>query len=58
MSQNNKIIITNLGGTSGQLSMSDGMEVELRPPKLSSPSDQLSPKHMIEIGRASCRERV
>ena len=54
MSQNNKIIITNLGSTSGQLSMSDGMEVELRPPKLSSPSDQLSPKHMIGMAWSTC----
>lgn len=54
MSQNNTINIVNLGGTSGKLSMSDGMQVDLLPPKLANPSDQLSPKHMIGMAWSTC----
>lgn len=54
MSNKNIINVINKGGTSGELEISDGMSFELKPPKLSNPSDQLSPKHLIGMAWSTC----
>lgn len=50
----NPINLTNTKGTSGQIKASDGMTVDLKPPAIESPSDQLSPKHLIGMAWSTC----
>ncbi len=54
MSNKNIINVTNLGGTSGSLDFSDGMNVDLKPPVIKNPSEQMSPKHLIGMAWSTC----
>lgn len=54
MSNKNIIKVTNTNGTSGEIEISDGMSFDLKPPKLSNPSEMLSPKHLIGMAWSTC----
>lgn len=54
MSNKNLIEVVNEGGISGNLKVSDGMAFDLKPPTLSNPSDQLSPKHLMAMAWSTC----
>lgn len=50
----NPISLTNTNGTSGKIEASDGMNIALKPPALTEPSDQLTPKHLVGMAWATC----
>ena len=54
MSNKNIVSITNIGGTSGSIESSDGMMIDLEPPKINQNGDQLSPKHLIGMSWSTC----
>ncbi len=54
MANKNLINVTNLGGTSGSLDFSDGMKIDLQPPAIENPSEQMSPKHLIGMAWSTC----
>lgn len=54
ISNKNVVNITNIGGTKGHAEVDDGMTVNLVPPKIENPSDQLSPKHFVGLAWGAC----
>lgn len=54
MTDKNIVKITNFNGTGGRAEISDGMTVNLKPPAIENPSEQLSPKHLIGMSWSAC----
>lgn len=54
MSNKNIVKLTNTGGTSGVIETSDGMTIDLKPPAIKNPSEQLSPKHLVGMAWSAC----
>ena len=54
MSYKNIISITNINGTGGKIEASDGMKINLKPPMIEKPSDQLTPMHLIGMAWSAC----
>lgn len=54
MSYTNSVNITNINGTGGKIETSDGMSIDLKPPVIENPSDQLTPMHLIGMAWSAC----
>lgn len=54
MSNKNIVNITNIGGTGGMIEDSDGMVINLKPPVIENPSEQLTPMHLIGMAWSAC----
>lgn len=54
MTDKNIVKLTNTGGTGGVIETSDGMTVDLKPPVIKDPAEQLSPKHLIGMAWSAC----
>lgn len=50
----NPIDLINTKGTSGKIESSDGMTIDLKPPVIENPSEQLSPKHLMGMAWSTC----
>lgn len=46
--------IINYDGTSGRVEVSDGMTIDLKPPAINNPSEQLTPKHLVGMAWSTC----
>lgn len=49
-----KFDITNYGGTDGKIEVSDGMQLDLKPPLLKKSSEHLTPMHLIGMAWSGC----
>lgn len=54
MRYKNNISITNINGTGGKIEASDGMKIDLKPPVIENPSEQLTPMHLIGMAWSGC----
>lgn len=54
MADKNIVNITNIGGTGGTIETSDGMMIDLKPPKINENGEQLSPKHLMGMAWSAC----
>lgn len=54
MSDKNRVKITNIDGTGGRIEVSDGMSIDLMPPAIQNPSEQLGPTHLIGMAWSAC----
>ncbi len=46
--------ITNYGGTDGKIEVSDGMELDLKPPFIEKSSEHMTPMHLIGMAWSAC----